>query len=427
MPKLNDRLPSYRRHAKSGQAVVTLNGRDYYLGPHGTKASRREYDRVTAEWLAGGRELSPGVRGAELSVAELVNGFRAHVSEYYRHPDGTPTQEVKSFQYALRLLREVYGDTAASQFGPLALRALQTKMIAKGWCRGVVNQQTRRIRAAFKWASERELIPPSVFHGLLAVSGLKRGRTDARETEPVRPVAESVVEQALQHATPTIAAMVRLQMLTGMRPGEVCSMRTGDIDQSGKVWVYKPAWHKMSYRGLSRTILIGPQAQRALAPYLKPDLQAAVFSPRQSEGERLAALHTARVTPKGQGNEPGTHRQRRPLTAPGNAYSTLSYDQAIRHACNACWPLPDDLKRAKGETTKEWQERLGDRWQAVLDWRREHRWAPNQLRHNFATTVRKQHGLEAAQVLLGHARADVTQVYAERDLTTAMAVIGRVG
>ena len=52
---------------------------------------------------------------------------------------------------------------------------------------------------------------------------------------------------------------------------------------------------------------------------------------------------------------------------------------------------------------------------------------PNQLRHLFATEVRKAHGLEAAQVLLGHSRADVTQVYAERNLTLAARVANEIG
>lgn len=47
-------------------------------------------------------------------------------------------------------------------------------------------------------------------------------------------------------------------------------------------------------------------------------------------------------------------------------------------------------------------------------------WTPNQLRHNAATKARKEHGLEAAQFILGHSNADVTQVYAERDLSKAM-------
>jgi hypothetical protein len=56
MPKIApDATPKYRKHKASGQAIVTLSGQDHYLGPHGTKASRLEYDRVIAEWIAGGR------------------------------------------------------------------------------------------------------------------------------------------------------------------------------------------------------------------------------------------------------------------------------------------------------------------------------------------------------------------------------------
>ena len=41
MPRIKrPRTPSYRRHKPSGQAVVTLNGKDYYLGKNGAKASR---------------------------------------------------------------------------------------------------------------------------------------------------------------------------------------------------------------------------------------------------------------------------------------------------------------------------------------------------------------------------------------------------
>lgn len=48
-------LPKYRKHKASGQAVVNLSGVDRYLGPHGTKANKLEYDRLVAEWLARGR------------------------------------------------------------------------------------------------------------------------------------------------------------------------------------------------------------------------------------------------------------------------------------------------------------------------------------------------------------------------------------
>jgi integrase len=65
--------------------------------------------------------------------------------------------------------------------------------------------------------------------------------------------------------------------------------------------------------------------------------------------------------------------------------------------------------------------------EAVRAWRREHRWHPNQLRHTRATLVRSQFGLEAAQVYLGHVRADVTQVYAERDQRLGEEVARKIG
>lgn len=70
------RLPKYRLHKGSGQAVVTLSGRDFYLGPYHSSTSRTEYDRLTAEWLAHGRR-TPGHRGyaGDLSVNELLAAY----------------------------------------------------------------------------------------------------------------------------------------------------------------------------------------------------------------------------------------------------------------------------------------------------------------------------------------------------------------
>jgi site-specific recombinase XerD len=54
-------------------------------------------------------------------------------------------------------------------------------------------------------------------------------------------------------------------------------------------------------------------------------------------------------------------------------------------------------------------------------------WHPYQLRHNFATKVCREYGLEAAQVLLGHSRADVAQIYAEKNDALGVAVAAKVG
>ena len=110
MPKLPENIvQSYRLHRQSGQAIVTLSGKDILLGPHGTSASRAEYRRQIAEWIANGRRL-PQI-ASDLTIAELIVDFKGHAEKYYRHPDGTPTGEVQNFRMALRPLREFYGRT----------------------------------------------------------------------------------------------------------------------------------------------------------------------------------------------------------------------------------------------------------------------------------------------------------------------------
>ncbi len=62
-----------------------------------------------------------------------------------------------------------------------------------------------------------------------------------------------------------------------------------------------------------------------------------------------------------------------------------------------------------------------------MEWRKRHRWSPNQLRHNAATFLRKEFGIEAARVVLGHASSAVTEVYAELDLNRAADIMAQVG
>ena len=54
-------------------------------------------------------------------------------------------------------------------------------------------------------------------------------------------------------------------------------------------------------------------------------------------------------------------------------------------------------------------------------------WHPHQLRHTRATEVRRQFGVEGAQVALGHSRADVTEIYAERNFDLAARIAREIG
>jgi integrase len=266
------KIPSYRKHRASGQAVVTLNAKDHYLGRHGTAASRTEYNRKISEWLAAGRQLPAN---GELTVAGLVKRYWSHVEAYYRNADGTPTGEVLSMKYALRPLSFLYGQTPAKDFGPVALKAVRQLMVdgylhprygqQKPLCRTVINSRIKRIRRMFKWAVANQLVPADSHHALCTLEALKLGRTEARESKPVLPVARAVVEDTLPHLRPMLVDMVLLQLESGMRPGELVIMRSANIDMTGPVWLYTPPKHKTQHHGHTRIRTFTWRRKRSMA------------------------------------------------------------------------------------------------------------------------------------------------------------------
>src|SRR5262249_15611912 len=137
------------------------------------------------------------------------------------------------------------------------------KFLRTGLARGVINQRINRIRRMFRWAVENELVPSNVLHALLAVKGLQRGRSSARETAKVRPVSLALVQDTLRHLTPTVADMIRLQLATGMRSGEITIMRGCDIDMTGgPIWIYRPRHHKTAHHDFERLVALGPSSQQ---------------------------------------------------------------------------------------------------------------------------------------------------------------------
>jgi integrase len=416
------RTPSLRRHKPSAQAVVTLNGKDHYLGPWPATlrkpppSAREAYDRLIAEWLANDRRLPDPSEAPPLTVNEPILAFWRHAEQHYRRDDGSPTSELADYRLSLRPLRELYGPTPAADFSPLKLKAVRQRMIDADLCRGVVNQRAGRIVRVFKWGVSEEMIPESVWRSLTTVRGLERGRTDARETEPVKPVADAVVDATLPYVLPPVRAMIRLQRLTGMRPGEACIMRACDIDMSGPVWLYRPRVHKTTHKGKDRVVALGPQAQAVVRPLLKLDLQAYLFSPREAMAAKRAAVRAARKTKLQQSQQ--DRRRRKPKKQPGDRYTPRSYHQAIRKAIQAANRAQacDPCKALKPA------ERCDACKAAILP-----HWHPHQLRHTHATEVRRRFGLEAAQVTLGHSQAAITEVYAERDLALAVKVAAEVG
>src|SRR5262249_55403936 len=142
--------------------------------------------------------------------------------------------------------------------------AVRQTWVSAGLARSEVNRRTNMARRIFRWAASEELIPATVPVALDTVEGLKKGRTLARETEPVEPVDPAVVAPTLPFVSRQVRGLIRFMSLTGCRPGEACRLRRCDIDTTGEVWLFRPGHHKNAHRGKARVIAIGPAAQALL-------------------------------------------------------------------------------------------------------------------------------------------------------------------
>jgi len=240
--------------------------------------------------------------------------------------------------------------------------------------------------------------------------------------------------------------MVRLQRLTGARPGEIRMMRPCDIQRCTRppkppplfaaadkplpvadVWEYRPASHKTEHHGIDRVIFLGPKARAILQSYLLSlafTPTSFCFSPIKSEESRREAIHAKRKTPLAYGNSPGTNRTNDRRRPPNSLYSKDAYANAIARACEVAFGMPDELRKIDRSLPADERQRLK---REATAWRRTHVWKPNQLRHTAATEFRRRYGLESTRCVLGHTAAETSEIYAERDLEAAAQIAREVG
>lgn len=367
------------------------------------EVSPKEADRRFKHWLRTEWEACPQVRNPDdpttYTVALLAAAYKEVARATYTKR-GQPTTHVDQIVWAMDALAEAYGDKPAAALTNPLIAKLRDKMIVgkagEPLTVKTVNGRLFAIKQAIKWAREKDLVTAETLADVLAVTPLRQGRCKARPSRTVGPVDETIVERTLEHCSPTVAAMARVQELAGMRPGEVCLMRRCDIDMSREVWIYAPHEHKLEHKAIDRRIPLGPSAQAILAPFLKGRrIDEYLFSPAESAAEHRARRTKDRTTPLSCGNTVGSNRKHgRKKRAPGEVFTVGSYRNAIRRACAAAeCPL----------------------------------WHPNQLRHNYATRTRERFGYEHASDGLGHRAMNTTAIYAELSMQRSIEVAKAAG
>lgn len=353
------------------------------LGLFGSPEVKAAYARAVEEWRRSG--CPTNVR-AEYTVLGLATDWLDAVEL-----EVSPAA-MADLRRSLRSFCRLYGDRPARAIRPAWVEDWLRAEAAEGHARTYLVKRARAVRTMIRWAARREYVPADVWHLLTTLGPIRRGQYGARETPRVLPVPRSTVEATLPHLPEAVAAMVRVQLATGMRPGEVCAMRWEEIDRSGDVWVYRPAAHKTAHHGVERAIPLGPRARAVLCDgehgeHGEPPRAGPVFSPQQNAirpalrfgGRPNQARDRARAVKRLNGF--------RGARDPGEVYTVAAYRRAITRACQAAGVTP---------------------------------WHPNQLRHTRATEIRATAGLDAAAAVLGHTRVETTQVYAE--VATARAV-----
>ena len=119
------------------------------------------------------------------------------------------------------------------------------------------------------------MISPERIVALESLKPLKQGNGEENQAREKVPI--EVIAATLPRLSPTMNAMVRLQLATAMRPSEIHRMTPAMIDRSGSVWFYRPTKHKTASKGKTKAVPILEDALHSLAPYLFGDADELCF------------------------------------------------------------------------------------------------------------------------------------------------------
>lgn len=362
-----------------------------YIGTEGSPEALRNLADLQDEFARNNGYIKPRPRPTDKpSVALLCSRFM----EFARQDYPARSKEPEHYARVLTLLVKFCGTIPAENFGLERAEAFRRSLLAAGTCcRKEINSRVRRVMRVFRWGARYKIVPVNLLTELSLLETLRVGKGGSHDNPPVRPVPVADVIKTLPLLPGPVAALVRLQLLTGARPGELRIMRPRDIhtDVRNGCWRYYPEHDKTErFRpvGVKKCIPLNAAAQNVLRPFLaekQPDDY--LFSPADTVAAQRAQRAADRKTKKTPSQAArDLERKRHPRERFDPFYSASAYRIAVQRAA----------KKAGVPS-----------------------WHPYQLRHTAATELQKAHGIEAAQILLGHRSVTTTAIYVEQDTSQA--------
>ena len=363
--------PKISWHGPSKRAYLTFRGKRHYLGRWESKeqaipkAVKLKFETILAELRYLGQRAPKAPK--EMTIWELCAAFLDYAEAKLDRSD------YSAFSKATKVLCQRFGDLPAAQFTPGRLREIQNDLIGLKLERTQINRLTSMVTRIYKWAASYDMVPASIIAGLRTLPGVRTGQPGVKDNPPVDPVDLKTVKQTLAHLYEPIKSMVKVQLLTGARPGEIRRMRIGEIVQKDRIWVYAPGQHKNTWRGAIREIPLSNEAYKVLKPWLKGQPEDFVFCSDYGPS--------------------GSKRVTKPKR--GQPYHISAYSVAIKKVCKA-HGIPE--------------------------------WCPRQIRKTVAQAVDDLIGIEHSSALAGHSGIDITrQIYAKSQLKKAKEAADKIG
>lgn len=366
--------PKYRKHS-TGVAFYEHAGKRHYLpGLHNSPESRDAYEEAMRKLL---RSKQPAATTAPANISLLASDWMNFCEGEY----GLKGSEYQKCRFAADALvnaaesdaedaPRLFAWLAPDEFGPKQLKKLQQILAAKQLTRRYINAQVERLKRMFRWAVSEQLIPAAVHQALETVDGLRARRSTAKESTKRQPVPWEHVAAVLPFVNETIRDMLKIQWILGVRGKSLRMATKAQFRTDVEPWEWR-AQHKTEHLDKTLVVPIGPRARAILQPRLDAIESGYIFRPQDARANVRYGQH----------------------------YSRNAYSQAVTRGIEYC-----NAHRVIHNETAKADERL-----PMIP-----HWTPHQIRHSKGTSTREEHGLEAAQAILGHDSVDATQIYAER-------------
>ena len=393
------RVPGLLRHS-SGQARVCLSGHFHYCGVFGTLEAAQHYATLVAQWEENGRRPIDPLPDVEQlrPMRDLFARYEAYLDASGRYrKGGVPTSQRHMVTVAIREFVHAFGDAPASRYSEALLLRHRDDLEARvRLTRTGINRKIGMLKAALRWMFGRGLLSRDQWLGTSAIDPLTRHQLGGRDRKQAkRAVSLEDVEKVAVCLPRVPAAMLRLQALVGLRPGEVCAMRWQDIDRTPIVvngvecWTYRVDSAKTEHHGHETTYPLAPKA-RAILEGFAADSERFIFSPRQTMLDLHEERRAARETPI---TKQTTLRDSSPRREFADRYDAFSYRQAIERG----------IQKAKVKP-----------------------FTPHEVRHGFVTRVALRCGTMAASVAVNHRRITTTEGYLHADRALAYEVAAQL-